>query len=147
LLVQIFKLVREELDLILGGRAHVLAGKTIFSTEDLSDNIEIACKLHGTEYTFIVNASQKTPFSGADLTEGAKSDEHGIFLNLISNIVKDAFRSTHLKQIGMQPRFFDLKKAVPVMDTGLMACPGFRASPYSYTSGLTLVIDSVTKFV
>jgi hypothetical protein len=68
LLVQIFRLVREELDLILGGRAHVLAGKTIFSVEDLADNIEIACKLHGTDYTFIVNATNKTLFTGADLT-------------------------------------------------------------------------------
>lgn len=40
-----------------------------------------------------------------------------------------------------------MDKAIPVLDTGLLACPGFRASAYQYSSGLTLVMDSVTKFI
>lgn len=52
-----------------------------------------------------------------------------------------------MRQIGKQPRFFDVSKAIDVEGSGLQACPGFRAAAYNYTSGLTIVIDSINKFI
>jgi len=34
-----------------------------------------------------------------------------------------------------------------VEGSGLQACPGFRASAFNYTSGLTLVLDNINKFI
>lgn len=40
-----------------------------------------------------------------------------------------------------------MTKAIDVEGSGLQACPGFRAAAYNYTSGLTIVIDSINKFI
>ena len=40
-----------------------------------------------------------------------------------------------------------MAKAIEVEGTGLQACPGFRASAFNYTSGLTIVLDSINKFI
>ena len=66
---------------------------------------------------------------------------------LLNIIVKQAFRETSLRQIGKQPRFFDVSKAIEVEGSGLQACPGFRASAFNYTSGLTIVLDNINKFI
>lgn len=34
-----------------------------------------------------------------------------------------------------------------VEGSGLQACPGFRASAFNYTSGLTIVLDNINKFI
>jgi hypothetical protein len=74
-------------------------------------------------------------------------EDHNIIHNLINIIIKQAFRETNLRQIGKQPRFFDVSKAIVVENTGLQACPGFRASAFNYASGMTLVLDSINKFI
>ena len=40
-----------------------------------------------------------------------------------------------------------MSKAFEIEGSGLQACPGFRASAYNYTSGLTIVIDNINKFI
>lgn len=40
-----------------------------------------------------------------------------------------------------------MSKAIEVEGSELQACPGFRASAYSYVDGLTLVIDNINKFL
>ena len=64
--------------------------------------------------------------------EMAKMEDHNIIHNLINIIIKQAFRDTNLRQIGKQPRFFDVSKAIEVEGSGLQACPGFRASAFNY---------------
>lgn len=66
---------------------------------------------------------------------------------LLNIIVKQAFRETKLRQIGKQPRFFDISKAITIDGSDLQACPGFRASAFNYTSGLAIVIDNINKFI
>jgi hypothetical protein len=94
----------------------------------------------------LIDVESKKYFSGKQLSQ-AKMEDHNIMHTLLNIIVKQAFRETKLRQIGKQPRFFDVAKAIEVAGTGLQACPGFRASAYNYTSGLTIVIDSINKFI
>lgn len=74
-------------------------------------------------------------------------EDNNVIFNLINIIIKQAFRETDLRQIGKQPRFFDISKAVSVEGSGLQACPGFRASAFNYQQGLALVIDNINKFL
>jgi hypothetical protein len=143
----LFSKIRGEVDACFGGKAHVLAGKTIFSTEELIEDVVLESRIHKTLYTIVISTKNKVFFSGEDLQHGAKMADQQVIHMLLNNIIKDAFRSTQLRQIGTLPRFFDMDKAIPVAQTGLLACPGFRAAAYSYTSGLTLVMDSVSKFI
>jgi hypothetical protein len=74
-------------------------------------------------------------------------EDHNIMHTLLNIIVKQAFRETKLRQIGKQPRFFDVSKAIEIEGSGLQACPGFRASAYNYTSCMAIVLDSINKFI
>jgi hypothetical protein len=74
-------------------------------------------------------------------------EDHNVFHTLLNIIIKDAFRGTSLKQIGKAPKFFDMQKGVSLPDSGLMMWPGFKASAFSYQSGITLVIDNINKFM
>lgn len=103
-------------------------------------------KFRDINYTVIIDAESKKFISGKNLTQ-AKMEDHSIVHTLLNIIVKQAFRETNLRQIGKQPRFFDMSKAIDVEGSGLQACPGFRAAAYMYTSGLTIVIDSINKFI
>lgn len=74
-------------------------------------------------------------------------EDHNVAHTLINIIIKEAFRQTHLRQIGKTPRFFDISKAIEIEGTDLQVWPGFRASAFNYTSGLALVIDNCNKFM
>lgn len=76
-----------------------------------------------------------------------KMEDHKIFHTLLNIIIKDAFRNTNLKQIGKAPRFFDTSKALSIPEAGLKMWSGFKASAFAYESGMTLVIDNITKFM
>lgn len=67
--------------------------------------------------------------------------------HLLNLIIKEGFKQTDLRQIGKQPRFFDIKNAQEVANAGLIMWPGFKASAYNYEVGLTLVIDNISKFM
>jgi len=74
-------------------------------------------------------------------------EDHSLLHHLINIVIKEAFRGTNLRQIGKTPRFFDLTKCIYLPEAGLQMWPGFKASAFSYQSGLTLVIDNVNKFM
>lgn len=140
----IFRTIKRRVDAILG--LYVTSGRAVFTTTDLEESIEIDVKFRDIDYKVLINAESKRYFSGKQLTQ-AKMEDHSIMHTLLNIIVKQAFRETNLRQIGRQPRFFDVSKAIEVEGSGLQACPGFRASAFNYTSGLTIVIDNINKFI
>lgn len=140
----IFKQIKKRVDAMLG--LYVTSGRNIFTTTDLDESLVIETKFREISYTVIINVDSKRYISGKDFAT-AKMEDHAIVHTLINIIVKQAFRETNLRQIGQQPRFFDVSKAIEIEGSGLHACPGFRASAYNYTSGLTLVLDSINKFI
>lgn len=70
--------------------------------------------------------------------------------NIFNVIFKTAFRQTHLKQIGRDPKFYDYER--PVTDAKLTAMrlqvlKGYRASVQMSESGITVAIDSLFRFM
>ena len=140
----VFKACKKKADAILG--LYIQSGRNVFTTTDLDETVTMNVKFREIEYTIIIDATSKKYISGKHITQ-AKMEDHAIVHTLLNIIVKQAFRETNLRQIGKQPRFFDMSKAIDVEGSGLQACPGFRAAAYNYTSGLTIVIDSINKFI
>lgn len=94
----------------------------------------------------LIDAGTKSFFSGNKLNN-LKMEDHNVAHTLINIIIKEAFRQTHLRQIGKVPRFFDTSKAIKIKNVDLQIWPGFRASAFNYSSGLAIVIDNVNKFM
>lgn len=140
----IFRTIKRKVDAILG--LYVTSGRAVFTTTDLDESLVIACEFRGIKYEVCINVDSKRFFSGKQL-ENAKMEDHNVMHTLLNIIVKQAFRETKLRQIGRQPRFFDLNAAIDVEGSGLQACPGFRASAFNYISGMAIVIDNINKFI
>lgn len=66
---------------------------------------------------------------------------------VLNLIVNQAFRETNLKQIGRNPRFFDIDNAIDLSRSNLLIIPGFKASAFQTELGCTLAIDSIFKFM
>lgn len=140
----IFKVIRRKVDAILG--VWCTSGRSVYTTSDIDDSLMIEADFRGIKYQVVINADSKRLISGKNLTT-FKGEDNAMIHTLLNIIVKQAFRETNLRQIGKQPRFFDVSKAFEIEGSGLQACPGFRASAYNYTSGLTIVIDNINKFI
>jgi hypothetical protein len=140
----IFKVIRRKVDAILG--VWCTSGRSVYTTSDIDDSLMIEADFRGIKYQVVINAESKRLISGKNLTT-FKGEDNAMIHTLLNIIVKQAFRETNLRQIGKQPRFFDVSKAFEIEGSGLQACPGFRASAYNYTSGLTIVIDNINKFI
>jgi hypothetical protein len=140
----IFRSIRRRVESILG--LYVISGRSVFTTTDLTESLLIQTEFQSIKYEVVISVDSKKFFSGKSLAT-AKMEDHNIIHNLINIIIKQAFRDTNLRQIGKQPRFFDVAKAIEVEGSGLQACPGFRASAFNYASGLVLVIDNINKFL
>ena len=69
----------------------------------------------------------------------------------IFNIIfKTAFRQTHLRQIGRDPKFFDYER--PVTDEKLTAMhlqvlKGYKASVFMSETGVTVAVDTLFRFM
>jgi hypothetical protein len=140
----IFRTIKRKVDTMLG--LYVTSGRSVFTTSKLDDSLLIPCDFRGISYEVCINHESERYFSGKQLST-AKMEDHSIMHTLLNVIVKQAFRETSLRQIGKQPRFFDVSKAIEVEGSGLMACPGFRASAFNYTSGLAICLDNINKFI
>ena len=136
--------MKKKIETIVG--LFVISGNSIFTTTDLEEDLVVNAIFQKIEYIVTIQTSNKKYFSGKSL-ETAKMEDHNIIHNLINIIIKQAFRDTDLRQIGKQPRFFDVAKAVNIENSDLQACPGFRASAFNYTAGMTIVIDNISKFI
>lgn len=141
----IFKAIKRKVDAILG--LYVTSGRSVFTTTELEESLSISAEFKGIKYDIVISVESKRYFSGKQISE-AKMEDHNVMHTLLNIIVKQAFRETKLRQIGKQPRFFDMSKAIEIEGVqGLQACPGFRASAYNYTSGMAIVIDNINKFI
>jgi hypothetical protein len=125
---------------------YVTSGFNIFSTADLTEDFCIVFKEYNKDYKVRVNAASKTYFNLKNI-KNMKMEDNNIAHTLISNIVKQAFRGTELRQLGKLPRFFDKEKATVLQSLGIQFWPGFRASAIKYQSGLALVMDNVFRFM
>ena len=73
--------------------------------------------------------------------------ENDVKQQMINVIIKDAFRSTDLRQIGRSPRFFDTSNPINMVQEGLKIWSGFKASAYQSQLGCVLAIDNIFKFM
>lgn len=112
----IFRAIKRKIDTILG--LYATSGRCVYTTTDLDEDVIISAEFRGISYEVIINVASKTYISGKQL-EGAKMEDHSVMHTLLNIIVKQAFRETNLRQIGRQPRFFDVTKAVTVEGSGL----------------------------
>ena len=140
----IFRQIKRKVESLLG--LYVISGNSLFTTTDLTDSLLIEATFQNEKYEVLISVDSKKYLSGKQLTQ-SKMEDHNILHTLVNIIIKQAFRDTSLRQIGRQPRFFDMSKAIDVPGSGLQACPGFRASAFNYASGMTLVIDNINKFL
>lgn len=125
---------------------HVISGRSIYTMTDLADTLVFETQFRNIDYRVTISAESKRHFSGSTL-QTSRMEDHNVVFNLINIVIKQALRDTQLRQIGKQPRFFDISKAVSVEGSELQACPGFRASAFNYSSGLALVLDNINKFL
>lgn len=112
----IFRSCKKKLDAMIG--LYALSGRTIFTTTNLTETLLIETEFQSVKYLLTIHADNKKFFSGAQLHK-AKMEDHNIIHNLLNIIIKEAFRQTSLRQIGKQPRFFDVSKAIEVEGSGL----------------------------
>jgi len=141
----IFRQIKRQVDTVLG--LYVTSGRSVFTTTDIEESIVFKTEFKGIKYEVVISVESKRFFSGKQLSS-AKMEDHNVMHTLLNIIVKQAFRETKLRQIGKQPRFFDVSKAIEVPGSGLQACPGFRASAFNYASGMmAIVIDNINKFI
>lgn len=144
LIHSIMRSIKKKMDSLLG--LYVVSGRSLYTNVDLEESLLLQTTFRSLEYTVLINVESKAHFTGDSLSS-AKMEDHHVIFNLINIILKQAFRDTDLRQIGKQPRFFDVSKAIEVEGSGLQACPGFRASAFNYQSGLYLVLDNINKFL
>lgn len=69
---------------------------------------------------------------------------------ILNVIIKNAFRKTHLKQIGRDPWFFDYED--PIQDDNLRAMKlqvlrGYKASIFITEVGVTVCVDTLFRFM
>ncbi len=112
----IFRQIKRRVESILG--LYVISGKSVFTTTDLQESLLIKAEFQSKKYEVLINADSKKYFSGKSI-HTSKMEDHDIIHNLVNIIIKQAFRDTDLRQIGKQPRFFDVSKAIEVEGSDL----------------------------
>lgn len=76
--------------------------------------------------------------------------QNSVVQSLFNILFKQAFRQTHLKQIGRDPRFFDYER--PIRDENLtrmklQVLHGFKASVFMSELGVTVAVDTLFRFM
>lgn len=122
---RVMKLKRTALERALG--LHVCSGKSIYTLNELEEDLVFKTKLAGGEYSIIISVETCTIVT---LNGTFSNKENDVKQQLINVIIKDAFRSTDLRQIGKTPRFFDTSNPINLPDQGLKIWSGFKASAY-----------------
>lgn len=125
----IFRMCKKKLEMMLG--IYVISGNNIFTTCDIPESFKMNVEYKGVVYEIIIDAGTKSFFSGNRLNN-LKMEDHHVAHTLLNIIIKEAFRQTHLRQIGKIPRFFDTTKAIEIPGADLQVWPGFRASAFNY---------------
>ena len=82
-----------------------------------------------------------------NLNDTFSNKDNDVKQQIINVIIKDAFRSTDLRQIGKTPRFFDTTNPMVLQREQLKIWSGFKASAYQSKMGCVLAIDNIFKFM
>jgi hypothetical protein len=139
----IFKYKNRTLEAALG--SYMLLGPAIWTTKPLEEDLILEFNFRGTETTIRIDVSQPKEF----VLDGDSSvrQEPQLALMLVNVIIKQAFRETHLRQIGKRPHFFDVKNTHNLEDVGLRVWSGFKATAVLAELGMTVGVDSILKFM
>jgi len=78
------------------------------------------------------------------------NNQNSVVQGIFNIILKTAFRETHLRQIGRDPKFFDCER--PVKDAKLTAMrlqvlKGYKASVFMSETGITVAVDTLFRFM
>lgn len=78
------------------------------------------------------------------------NNQNSVVQGIFNIIFKTAFRQTHLRQIGRDPKFFDYER--PVTDDKLTAMrlqvlKGYKASVFMSETGITVAVDTLFRFM
>lgn len=104
---RVMKLKRTALERALG--PHVCSGKSIYTLQEIEEDLVFKVKVQGEEYTIAVNVDSCCTVS---LNDTFSNKDNDVKQQIINVIIKDAFRSTDLRQIGKTPRFFDTSNPI-----------------------------------
>ncbi len=126
---KVMSMLKKQLERLIG--VFVTSGKNIFTVKEIEGNIELDTLYKKEKYTVKIDTSSKSNFTGSMLGN-LKMEDHSVAHTLINVIVKEAFRQTHLRQIGKIPRFFDTERSQLIPGSDLQVWPGFRASAFNY---------------
>lgn len=140
---RVLRLKRKILDSAFGLYVH--SGQSIYSTNELDESLKFPVQLKDVTYQVKIDTSTQTLVT-LDRDGGFENADNYVGQQLLNIIVKEAFQQTgNLKQIGRSPRFFDIQNAMKLPKLNVWS--GFKASAINTNVGLTLVIDSIFKFM
>lgn len=141
---QVFRLLKKRLEGLFG--LYVISGRSLFCTLEIAETLILTTNFRDIDYVVKIDASTKHYFEGQNIAE-LKMGDRNLGHNLVNILIKQAFRETNLRQIGKNPRFFDLERCEDIKGSELQMWPGFRAAAYNYSQGFAIVVDNVTKFM
>ena len=89
--------------------AYIPSGRMIFTMAPIQEDVQVETVFKGKPCLIIIEKSTETQtYLNADFINNQNSVVQGIF----NIIFKTAFRQTHLRQIGRDPKFFDYNAPV-----------------------------------
>jgi hypothetical protein len=104
---KVMRLKRTALERALG--PHVCSGKSLYTLNEIDQDLVFKAKVGSEEYTISVNMDSVCV---VNLNDTFSNKENDVKQQIINVIIKDAFRSTDLRQIGRSPRFFDTSNPI-----------------------------------
>lgn len=105
--------------------------------------LETTQPFYGRYYTIVI---EKCSAFLLDELNDSKMEDHPVALSFINSIIKNSLRSSDLRQIGRNPRFF-MPKQAKVFQNQVETWPGFFTSSWIFQRGLYLIIDNISKFL
>ena len=123
----------------------VFVGSNLFSMSEVEDRLtlETTQPFYGRYYTIVI---EKCSAFLLDELNDSKMEDHPVALSFINSIIKNSLRSSDLRQIGRNPRFF-MPKQAKVFQNQVETWPGFFTSSWIFQRGLYLIIDNISKFL
>lgn len=122
-------------------------GRTIFTPTNLDEDLVVKLKLNKVEYSIRIVAGTKV-FWDDEKVYSTEVEEQAVMKNLISNILRQAFRSmTSMTSMGRgtSQKFIDVDS---INKLGSMnAFKAFRASAFNCQNQILVNLDIVNRFV
>nr|AEX87971.1 Otiwi9 [Sterkiella histriomuscorum] len=121
------------------------SGRTIFTPQDLEEDIIVNTQHEGNDYVIRIVSDTKVFFTDKFL-KSTKMEEHAVMHTVLNNIIKQAFRGMgNLTQMGRGSKFIDRDSQSNF--GSMVAYNGYKASTFNYQNAITVVLDSANRFV